>query len=157
MFQNYNDASDLEEHFLHLKDFIFFAALIVLSGLDYLPTHRSNYAIYCFTTAYGVFSFLRAPQGWCNAPEILLPQGLLGDRNNNLKCRILQWIDDTLIFAASFEGHLTTLEKLVVGFKAKKARFNVSKCLLVREQVEFHGCVVNNNDFRFAKRFLTKY
>ena len=91
-----------------------------MSGFDYLPTDPSDHDVFCFTTPYGVFSFIGAPQGWCNTPayfstrimnEILLPSGLLGSASNDFKRSILQWIDDSLLFAKSFEEFYVAFEK----------------------------------------------
>ena len=103
---------NLEEQLLHLKGAIVFAALDILSGFDYLMTAAATRAWFCFITTFGTYSFVGAPQGWMNTPsffsnrifqEILFPNGLLGDEFNDFKRRVLQWIDDTLIFGATFD------------------------------------------------------
>ena len=142
------ELPNLEEQFLHLNNPLFFAILDILSGFDYLPTHEEMWELFCFTTTFGIFSFIGAPQGWLNTPaffsnrvlqEILLPAGLLGSHVTDYKRQVLQWIDDTLLFAKSFDQFYNNFESLLIAFKKKRVRLNIHKCELMRTKVEWCG------------------
>eukprot|EP00924_Labyrinthula_sp_SR-Ha-C_P007807 augustus_masked-scaffold_28-processed-gene-3.91-mRNA-1 protein AED:1.00 eAED:1.00 QI:0/0/0/0/1/1/3/0/505 len=78
----------------------YFCGFDLLSGFDYLACDKQAGKYFTFTTPWGVvYSFLGAPQGWCNTPslfsmrqisEVLQPAGLWPKHS-------LQWIDDSII------------------------------------------------------------
>ena len=50
------------------------AVLDILSGFDYLPTEESSQDLFTFVTTFGTYSFIGAPQGWCNTLAFLVTE-----------------------------------------------------------------------------------
>ena len=89
-----------------------FSSLDLASGywqLDIAPEHRAKTA---FSTHRGLFQFRRMPFGLCNAPGTF-------ERVMEVVMRGLQWktclvyLDDIVVFSASFEEHLERLEEVL--------------------------------------------
>lgn len=88
--------------------------------------------------------------------EISLPFGLLGNKSNNFKRRVLQWTDDTLVFSKTFDEFLDSFERILKEFKSKKVRLNLEKCKLLRVSVEYCGREVSRTGWKFPLHFYEK-
>ena len=119
-----------------------FSSLDLASGywqLDIAPEHREKTA---FSTHRGLFQFRRMPFGLCNAPGTF-------ERVMEVVMRGLQWktclvyLDDIVVFAASFEEHLERLEEVLQRLRTAGLKVKPSKCQLGRRRVGFLGHIVS--------------
>eukprot|EP00924_Labyrinthula_sp_SR-Ha-C_P013616 snap_masked-scaffold_5-processed-gene-8.34-mRNA-1 protein AED:0.46 eAED:0.46 QI:0/-1/0/1/-1/1/1/0/784 len=67
-----NTLPKIEVQLDRVKGNNFFAGFDLLSGFDYLACEKQAGEYFTFTTPWGVsYSFLGAPQGWCNTPSFI--------------------------------------------------------------------------------------
>ena len=104
---------------------------------------------------------LGAPMGWVNTPqiyqarileEILKPAGIYS--TTGAGC--LQWMDDSLIYADTFDQYLSVLERLLDAAIAKNLRFNIDKCIFLAETIEWCGRRVTRGKWKFDDRHFEK-
>lgn len=82
------------------------------------------------------------PFGLCNAPQTFqrLMQGVLAG---------LQWeeylvyLDDIIIFARTFEEHLSRLEHVLARLRQNKLKIKLEKCKFLAEEVNYLGHIVS--------------
>eukprot|EP00924_Labyrinthula_sp_SR-Ha-C_P008557 augustus_masked-scaffold_32-processed-gene-3.36-mRNA-1 protein AED:1.00 eAED:1.00 QI:0/-1/0/0/-1/1/1/0/1737 len=141
----------------------FFAGFDLLSGFDYLACEEQAGQYFTFTTPWGMaYSFLGAPQGWCNTPslfsmrqigEVLTPIGLWPHK-------ALQWIDDSIIMGESINELYSNVESFLRQIQSKKLRLNIDKCELVANNLVFCGRSFDKDgwkyDIHYAKGLLNR-
>jgi hypothetical protein len=95
-----------------------------------------------FVTHQGLFEFNVMSFGLTNAPATF-------ERLMELALRGLQWqeclifLDDIIIFGASFDETMARLQHVLGRFKEAGLKLKPSKCALFRQEVAFLGHVVN--------------
>eukprot|EP00924_Labyrinthula_sp_SR-Ha-C_P005510 augustus_masked-scaffold_62-processed-gene-0.16-mRNA-1 protein AED:1.00 eAED:1.00 QI:0/-1/0/0/-1/1/1/0/2107 len=141
----------------------YFCGFDLLSGFDYLACDKQAGKYFTFTTPWGVaYSFLGAPQGWCNTPslfsmrqisEVLQPAGLWPKYS-------LQWIDDSIIMGGSLSDLYDNTEKFMKQIRRKQLRLNIDKCDLVNRELVFCGRKFNAKgwtyDGIYAEKLLSR-
>eukprot|EP00924_Labyrinthula_sp_SR-Ha-C_P012032 snap_masked-scaffold_26-processed-gene-2.29-mRNA-1 protein AED:1.00 eAED:1.00 QI:0/0/0/0/1/1/3/0/512 len=108
------------------------------------------------------YSFLGAPQGWCNTPslfsmrqisEVLTPIGLWPHK-------ALQWIDDSIIMGESINELYSNVESFLRQIQSKKLRLNIDKCELVANNLVFCGRSFDEDgwkyDIQYAQGLLNR-
>ena len=110
-----------------------FGSFDVLSGFDYLPVHPDSRKSFTLVTQEGSFTMIGSPMELVNTPqvfqnrilkEVLKPTKLYSKES----CGIIQWIDDSLLYATTFDEYLLALEQYLKAIAHKKVRLNVRKC-----------------------------
>ena len=92
----------------------------------------------------GFFEFNRMPFGLCNAPATFqrLMERCMGDMNLR-DCLI--YLDDIVVFSATFEEHLERLEAVFERLQTNHLKLKASKCEFFRRQITYLGHVVSEN------------
>ena len=102
-----------------------FFSLDVLFGFDYLSVHEDSRKYFTLVTQEGSYTMLGSPMGFVNTPqvfqnrmleEILKPTGLYSREN----CGIIQWVDDSLLYAPDFDTFIRSLDIYLKAVIAKK-------------------------------------
>eukprot|EP00924_Labyrinthula_sp_SR-Ha-C_P001961 snap_masked-scaffold_30-processed-gene-3.44-mRNA-1 protein AED:0.49 eAED:0.50 QI:0/-1/0/1/-1/1/1/0/1792 len=147
---------DITNQLAKVKGKKLFGQYDLLSGFDYLPTHKESQRFFTFCTPWGLcYSFQGAPQGWCNTPslfseriirEVLEPVELFS-RN------ALQWIDDNVILGTTFEEFCEATEKFLRQVIHKNLRLNVSKCDFIKKEAVFCGHLLTEKGHRLDKKY----
>ena len=90
----------------------------------------------------GFFEFHRMPFGLCNAPATFqrLMERCMGDMNLR-DCLI--YLDDVIIFSATFEEHLNRLEAVFSRLKEHNLKLKASKCECLQSKVTYLGHIVS--------------
>ncbi|MEW8091524.1 MAG: reverse transcriptase family protein, partial [Candidatus Thiodiazotropha endolucinida] len=90
----------------------------------------------------GFFEFHRMPFGLCNAPATFqrLMERCMGDMNLR-DCLI--YLDDVIIFSATFEEHLNRLEAVFSRLKEHNLKLKASKCEFLQSKVTYLGHIVS--------------
>ncbi|MCG8049521.1 MAG: reverse transcriptase family protein [Candidatus Thiodiazotropha endolucinida] len=90
----------------------------------------------------GLYEYLRMPFGLCNSPGTFqrLMEACLGEVNFDL---LLIYLDDTLVFAPTFEDHLKRLEFVFQRLKEHGLKMKPSKCFFFQSEAKFLGHVVS--------------
>ena len=101
--------------------------------------HRSKTA---FCTPFGLYEFNRMAFGLCNAPGTFqrLMERSLGDQRHQ---SLLLYLDDVVVFSATFEQHLARLELVLARFADQNLKVKLSKCFFFKSQVTFLGHVIS--------------
>ena len=135
-----------------------YAQFDVLSGFDMLQTDSDSQHLFGISTVFGVYKLKGAPQGFINTPatysdrmirEILGP----GDLFMREGAGVIQWLDDSLLYANDFESFLETFEQFLINLKSKGVRLSVEKCTFFREQATFCGRNISQGTWKFEDRF----
>jgi len=95
-----------------------------------------------FVTRKGQFRLTRLGQGQTNSPAIFAR--LMNMVLRGLSC-CLAFIDDTLVFSATFEQHLVDLQKLFDRFRAAKLKLKPTKAKLFQNECDFVGHHVSSS------------
>ena len=140
-----------------------FGTFDVLSGFDFLPTEEGSQKYFNLITPDGAYTMCGAPMGWLNTPaifherivtEILQPAGLYEKEGQGVGA--LQWLDDTLLYARTFEEYLDGLKRFLKATINKKIRLSIKKCDLYGEKAEWCGRRINEVGWNFDSKFYDK-
>ena len=152
----------LEQQFKKIRGARLFCTLDVKSGYDYLPTEDSSKKYFNLIMPWGAaYEMQGAPQGWINSPmyfqdrmvrELMMPTGYYLAKTNG----ILQWIDDTLIYAEDEEMMFKILEAVLKQLQVKRVRLSLMKCNFFEKQVEYCGRVLKENTWSFNESYYKK-
>lgn len=101
----------IDNIFLCLKDSKYYSSLDLFSGFWQIGVHPNSVEKTAFITPDGLYHFLKMPFGLCNAPSTF--QNLADKVFQGLKWKeCLSYIDDVLVFSATFEEHLVRLRNV---------------------------------------------
>ena len=99
-----------------------------------------------FVTPWGLWEWIRIPFGLTGAPSAyqrFMEETLREARD---ECCI-PYMDDALVYSATFEQHLEHLRKVLQLLKMKGLKLKPSKCRLFRHEVKFLGHVVSADGY----------
>jgi len=91
-------------------------------------------------TRRGQFRLTRLGQGCTNSPAVFCR--LMALVLKGLSC-CLAYIDDTICFSSSFDGHLADLESVFDRFRQANLKLKATKCKLFQEKCKFVGHIVS--------------
>ena len=96
----------------------------------------------CFRDGCGQFRLTRLGQGCTNSPAVFCR--LMAMVLRGLTC-CLAYIDDTICFSSSFEGHLADLEVVFDRFRQADLKLKATKCKLFQTRCKFVGHYVSED------------
>jgi transposase InsO family protein len=122
----------------NLRAAVLFAAFDLLRGYWQFPVRARDTKFFAFVTPHGLFELTRVPMGAKNsAPhfqrvmeEVLKPL---------LYVSLLVYLDDILVYAASEEGLLASLEEMWALLDARGIKLNPRKSKLFCKQIKWCG------------------
>ncbi len=120
----------------------YFSSLDMTSGYNQIPLRERDIPKTAFVTKQGLYEFKVMSFGLTNAPATF-------QRVMELALRGLQWstcliyLDDVLIFGATFDMHLERLKQVLNKIKAANLKLKPEKCSLFQSQVPFLGHIVS--------------
>ena len=119
-----------------------FTTLDLASGYWQVEVLEEDKSKIAFPTPYGLFEFNVMPFGLTNAPATFqrLMQCVLAGLSPE---QCLTYIDDVIVFSASFEQHLTRLLAVLERIAKAGLRLKMAKCQFVQRQVKYLGHVVS--------------
>ena len=119
-----------------------FSSLDLSHGYFQQVMHPDSVKITAFRVPWGLYEFLRTPQGLCNSPGTFqrVMEAIFGDMN---LIELIIYLDDLLIFAPSFEQMLTRLDKVLERLIKNNLKVKGKKCQLARQELVHLGHVVN--------------
>ena len=121
----------------------YFSTLDLKSGYWQVELKEDDKAKTAFQAwPLGFFECNRMPFGLCNAPATFqrLMERCMGDLNLQ-DCLI--YLDDIIIFSATFEEHLERLQAVFERLEKHNLKLKPSKCHLFKERVVYLGHVVS--------------
>ncbi|CAG9134097.1 unnamed protein product [Plutella xylostella] len=90
-----------------------------------------------FITPFGIFQFNRMPFGLRNAPATF--QRMIDRFRISINAKILAYLDDIIIFSASFEDHLVDLKQVLNRIREYNLTINLKKCRFCCEAIKYLG------------------
>ncbi len=132
-----------------------FSTLDMTSGYYQVPVKADDKPKTAFVTKRGLFQFKTMPFGLSNAPATF-------QRLMELALSGLQWttcliyLDDVIIFASSFNEHLSRIQIILERFRKANLKLKPEKCQLFQGQVTFLGHVVSREGIRPDPSNLSK-
>ena len=126
---------------------MFFTSLDLKSGYHQVKMKASDGPKTAFITHQGLYEFTRAPFGLKNMPAIF--QRLMNTTLAGLTwSHCLVYIDDCIIFAKTFEEHLSRLDMVLSRFKDAHLTLNVPKCRFLVRELDHLGHVISTEGIK---------
>ena len=121
----------------------FFSALDLAHGYFQVVMHSNSIEKTSFPVPWGLYEFLRMPQGLCKSPSTFqrTMEFVLGDMN---LIEVLLYLDDILVFSSTLEEHLERLGKVFNRLRAHGLKVKGKKCAFVKRSVKYLGHIVSN-------------
>jgi hypothetical protein len=122
----------------------YFSTLDLLSGYWQVPLDADAQEKSAFVTRNGLWKWKVLPFGLTSAPatfERLMEKVLSGLQWKTL----LLYLDDVIVFGASFTQHLERLKEVLRRLRAAGLKLKPSKCELLRPRVSYLGHVVSSD------------
>lgn len=128
--------------------FSWFAGAKVFSVLDLnqayyqIPLDEESKPLTAFCTDYNLYEFNRVPFGLATGASVLsrLLDSVLGELK--FKC-VFNYLDDVVIYSASFEEHLEHLRKVLGCLEQAGLTVKPSKMMLAQTEISFLGHIVS--------------
>ena len=121
-----------------------FSTLDLACGYHQVAMAEEDKQKTAFTTPLGLFEFNRMPFGLTGAPATF--QRLMQSSMNDLVFKIaLVYLDDILVYARDFEGHLHRLSVIFGRLRQLGLKLNPEKCRFGADSVNYLGHVISAN------------
>ena len=120
----------------------YFTTLDLASGYWQIEIEEGDIEKTAFITRQGLFEFEVMPFGLCNAPATF-------QRTMDLVLAGLKWhqclvyMDDIIIFSATFDQHLNDIESVFQRLEEHKLTLRVDKCHFAKQELKFLGHIVS--------------
>ena len=132
----------VEHAFQRLAGAKWFSAIDLKSGFYHVklkPEHRKYTA---FTCPFGLFEFLRLPQGLTNSPATFQRMMETAMSDLNLE-ELIAFLDDLIIFSDTLEEHERRLRQVFERLRANGLKLSLEKCQFFHRSVKYLGHVVS--------------
>lgn len=128
----------IDESFDALQGATFFSSIDLASGYHQVAVDKRDRHKTAFTTPFGIFEYSRMPFGVCNGPSTFqrLMQTTMGDLIFQI---MLVYLDDILVYSATFPEHLQRLEIVFKRLKETGLKVKPEKCHFLQQEVTFLG------------------
>ena len=134
----------IDEAIDSLSGSAYFCTLDLASGYWQVPMDDDSMDKTTFCCRKGLFRYKVMPFGLCNAPATFerLMEVLLAGLNWK---RCLIYIDDLLIFGATYQACLANLQEVLSKLKEANLKVKPKKCFLFQEEVAYLGHIVSRH------------
>lgn len=126
-----------------LKGSTLFSSLDLTHGYFQIMMDEMSIPFTAFRVPWGLYEFLRVPQGMRNSPSTFARamEAIFSDMN---MMEILLYLDDILIFSDSFEDHLGRIQRVLERLVENNLKVSPKKCHWLRERVTYLGYTISN-------------
>lgn len=130
-----------------LRNAKFFSSLDLKSGYWQIEVDERDREKTAFVTPDGLYEFKVLPFGLCSAPATF--QRMMDTVLAGLKWQTcLVYLDDVVVFSATFEEHLTRLKGVLQAIRSADLTIKPEKCHLGFEELKFLGHIVSQQGIR---------
>ena len=100
-----------------------------------------------FITPWGLYELVRIPFGLNNAPACFqrFMETCIGDIRDTM---CIPYLDDIIVFSATFEDHLQHLRKVLSKLKEHGVKLKPKKCKLFKQEVTLLGRIVSKQFYK---------
>ena len=138
-----------------------YACFDALSGFDYMPLEPSSTGYFGLATPFGVFKLLGSPQGYVNTPTVYqerITHEILGGIQEHALFgnNVLQWLDDSFLFARSWEEFVKKMNKFLKNCIKKNFRLNIKKCEFHTTKATWCGRNISKGKWKFSQQYFNK-
>ncbi|KAG1145640.1 hypothetical protein G6F37_012113 [Rhizopus arrhizus] len=119
-----------------------FSTMDLLRGFNQIAVDEETIPNLTMATPWGCFSYKVMPFGIVNGPATF-SRAIYLAMQSFLNEFVSTYIDDITVFSASFEDHLSHLEKVLQRFQEVSMILKSNKCLFARSGVEVLGFLVS--------------
>src|SRR5690606_9483965 len=120
----------------------YFSSLDLKSGYWQVSVAEKDREKTAFSTGDGLFQFRVMPFGLTNAPATF--ERMMDSVLRGLKWSIcLCYLDDILVFSATFDDHLNRLRQVLVALENAGLTLNIKKCHFCSPEIKVLGHVVS--------------
>ena len=120
-----------------------FTSLDLSQGYFQLTMHPNSIPYTAFRVPWRLFEFTRLPQGLCTSPGTFqrVMEFIFGDMN---MLQLLLYLDDVLVFASSYEEHITRLDEVLRRLVEAGLKLNGKKCKFFQTKLTYLGHIVSD-------------
>lgn len=124
----------IEETFEALSGAQYFTSLDLAHGYFQIVMDRESIEKTAFRVPWGLYEFLRMPQGLWNSPGTFqrTMEFILGDMNLT---EVVLYLDDILIFSWTLDEDLKRLNKVMTRLQENGLILKGKKCFFLKEKV----------------------
>ena len=115
-YKDYFPLPRIEETLEALGGAKLFSSLDMAHGYFQVAMHDDSIAKTAFRVPWGLYEFLRLPQGLVNSPSTFqrVMEHVFGDLNLS---ELVLYLDDLLVYSSTFDDHITRLGKVFSRFR----------------------------------------
>lgn len=134
----------IEETLESLEGAKWFTSLDLAHGYFQVALHPDSIAKTAFRVPWGLYEFLRLPQGLVNSPSTFqrIMESIFGDLNFS---QLVLYLDDILVFSQTWEEHLDRLDTVFGRLEKNGLKLNGAKCKLLQQSVSHLGHVISGD------------
>ena len=125
----------------------YYSKIDLHSGYYQIPISVEDREKTAFVTRYGSYEFLVLPMGLCNSPGTFM-ELMNHIFKGKLDRSVVVFLDDILIYSKTLEEHEKHLKEVMEILRAQRLYGKLSKCELVKKEVEFLGYFVGREGLR---------
>ena len=132
----------IEESLDAMSGACLFSSLDLAHGYFQVTMHPDSVSKTAFRVPWGLYEFVRMPQGLMNSPSTFqrIMELIFGDLNLS---ELILYLDDVLVFSQTASEQVERLEKVFHRLQAHGLKLNGGKCQLFQTQVAYLGHVVS--------------
>ena len=132
----------IEETLDALEGSCLFTSIDLAHGYYQVAMMQDSIPLTAFRVPWGLYEFLRMPQGLKTSPSTFqrIMELIFGDLNFN---SLILYLDDVLIFSDSFDEHLCRLEIVLKRLIQNGLKLNGKKCSFLQKELLYLGHVVS--------------
>lgn len=131
-----------------------YTKLDLRDGFHQIRIHPDDTKYFAFATPSGQYEYVRMPFGYSEASAEFQKRLLFVLRDLLRRGVVLLYIDDILIPTDSVEDNLAILREVLVALKKYGLQLNLSKCLFLKEKIEFLGYEVSRQGITMSQRHV---
>eukprot|EP00924_Labyrinthula_sp_SR-Ha-C_P009054 snap_masked-scaffold_2-processed-gene-11.4-mRNA-1 protein AED:0.14 eAED:0.14 QI:0/-1/0/1/-1/1/1/0/1364 len=155
-----NQLPFLEKSFENLAESKFYASFDVVSGFDQLGITEEAKKYFNIVSEHGTYQLNFAPMGYHSTPVFFHQQMVKHVVGREVEGRhghgIIQWIDDSLIYADNFDNFIKVLKSFFENLKKVKVRISPQKSTIFSIRISYCGREVEGGKWNFDKEYYEK-
>jgi len=137
----------VEEQLAAIGKCKYFSSLDLVAAFWQVELEEDSRDLTSFRTPSGLYRFTRLPMGLKTASGVFCRylDNILGSLRYE---DVLSYLDDVLIASATFERHISSLDKVLTKMSEAGLTLGVKKTILAESETKFLGHVVDENGLR---------